>query len=244
MSTMRGDSIIDFATRTAPTSEVTVSTDGQLLRQYVSRHDEDAFTTLVCRHGPMVLAVCRRMLGHAQDVEDAFQVTFHTFARKAASVTRHESIGAWLYRVAYHAALNIKIMNERRQTHERQTEAVLEPVAQPEESWRELVPVLDKELNRLPEKYRKAVVLCELQGESRKEAAKKLGIAEGTLSSRLATARQMLARRLGRYGTPVSSVALMAMLSEGSSASVPAHLVTTAVKAAASAAASRLKLQP
>jgi RNA polymerase sigma factor (sigma-70 family) len=179
----------------------------------------------------MVLGVCRRILRHEQDAEDAFQAAFLVLARKAGSVRKGESLGSFLYGVAYHAALKAQAANARRRTKERQVEDMPHPeVAPPEaQDWR---CVLDRELERLPEKYRAPVVLCDLECRSRREAARQLGLCEGTLSSRLATARRMLAKRLGKTGVVLSGGALAAVLNEGASAAVPAPLVISTARAA------------
>jgi RNA polymerase sigma factor (sigma-70 family) len=214
-------------------------TDGQLLARFVAAHDESAFAALVARHGPMVLGVCRRVLRHEQDAEDAFQAAFLVLARKAGSVVKRESVGSWLYAVAYRAALEARSANARRQAHERQVKDLPHPLIAPVEpqDWR---PLLDHELQRLPEKYRVPVVLCDLEGLPRREAAHRLGLAEGTLSSRLATARQLLARRLTRYGVSLSGGALATALAEGASAALPPTLVAVTSKAALLVAAGQL----
>jgi RNA polymerase sigma factor (sigma-70 family) len=215
-------------------------TDGQLLARFVATRDEASFASLVRRHGPMVLGVCRRILRDFHDAEDAFQATFLVLARKAASVVRRESVGCWLYQVAYHTALEASATSARRRSRERPMRDMPHPEVAPAvaQDWR---PLLDRELNRLPEKYRAAVVLCDLQGRPRKEAARQLGVPEGTLSSRLATARQMLARRLAGCGVALSGGALAAAVSQGTaSAQVPAALVMATAKAAVLVAAGQL----
>jgi RNA polymerase sigma factor (sigma-70 family) len=207
--------------------------DGQLLARFVAARDEAAFAELVRRHGPLVYGVCRRVLGHAQDAEDAFQAAFLVLVRKAGSVLKRGSVGSWLYGVAYRTALEARGVNARRRARERQTENVPHPAVGPDEpqDWR---PLLDRELSRLPEKHRAAVVLCDLEGRPRKEAARRLGVPEGTLSSRLAAARRMLAARLARSGLALSAGALAAALSaEAARAAVPAALTSAAVRAAA-----------
>ena len=166
--------------------------DGRLLARFLSARDEAAFAALVRLHGPMVYGVCRRLLRHAQDAEDAFQAAFLVLVRKARSVPAYGSVGGWLHGVAYRTALEARTANARRRARERQVEDPPHPMVGPEEpqDWR---PLLDRELSRLPEKYRTAVVLCDLEGRSRREAALRLGVPEGTLSSRLAAARRMLA---------------------------------------------------
>jgi RNA polymerase sigma factor (sigma-70 family) len=207
-------------------------TDGQLLTRFLDGRDEAAFAALVRRHGPMVLGVCRRVLGHAHDAEDAFQATFLVLARKAASVTRREAVPSFLYGVAYRTALRAKAQANRRRAFERQVETMPHPAVRPPEAqdWR---PVLDRELGRLPQKYRAALVLCDLECRPRREAARQLGLPEGTLASRLATARRMLAARLAKCGVSLSGGALALALAEGAAAAaVPAPWVHATVRAA------------
>ncbi len=207
-------------------------TDAQLLTRFLQGRDECAFAALVRRHGPMVLGVCRRILGHAHDAEDAFQATFLILARKAASVTRREAVASFLYGVAYRTALRAKARASRRRATERQVEEMPHPAVEPPEAedWR---PVLDRELNRLPQKYRAALVLCDLECRPRREAARQLGLPEGTLASWLATARRMLAGRLAKCGVTLSGGALAVALAEGASAAVPAPWVGATARAAA-----------
>jgi RNA polymerase sigma factor (sigma-70 family) len=188
-------------------------TDGQLLERFLGRRDEAAFEALVRRHGPMVLSVCRRVLRHEHDAEDAFQATFLVLARKAASLRSRELLGNWLYGVAYRTALKARTMNARRRAREERASAGRTAGAPDEGAWEGLLPLLDQELSRLPEKYRVPIVLCDLQGRSRREVAAQLKVPEGTLSGRLTTARKMLAKRLARYGVAVSGGALAAVLS-------------------------------
>jgi RNA polymerase sigma factor (sigma-70 family) len=211
--------------------------DGQLLARFLDGREEDAFAALVRRHGPMVLGVCRRVLGNVHDAEDAFQATFLVLARKAAAVLRREAVAAWLYGVAHRTALRARARADKRRARERQVRDMPHPEVGPPEAqdWR---PLLDRALSRLPEKYRAPVVLCDLECKSRREAARRLGLLEGTLASRLATARRLLARRLGRCGLTLSAGALAAALAEGAVA-VPAPLVRETVKAAALVAGGR-----
>ncbi len=210
--------------------------DGQLLARFVQGRDEAAFEALVRRHGPMVLGVCRRLLGNRHDAEDAFQAAFLVLVRKAAGIRQPELLGNWLYGVAYRTALEARAILARRRARERQVHPMPEPaidradVGEAAHDWRLLV---DRELSRLPDKYRVPVVLCELQGRSRKEVARQLKIPEGTLSSRLATARKRLARRLGNRGITLSAGTLASALGAGSvSARVPPSLIESTVRAA------------
>jgi RNA polymerase sigma factor (sigma-70 family) len=211
--------------------------DGQLLEGFVVRRDAACFEALVRRHGPMVLGVCRRVLPNPHDAEDAFQATFLVLVRKAASVVPREMVGNWLYGVAYRTALEARRRAARRQARERQVHDMPHPGAEPERLWHDLRPLLDEELGRLPQRYRAAVVLCDLQGLTRKEAARRLGVPEGTVSGRLTTARRMLAKRLSRRGLALSAGALAVALSGGAtSAAVPASLVASTVRTAAATA--------
>jgi RNA polymerase sigma factor (sigma-70 family) len=208
-------------------------TDSQLLECFVSRRDEAAFAALVRRHGPMVLGVCRRVLRHEQDAEDAFQATFLVLARKAAGLRARQLVAHWLYGVAYRTALRARTMNARRQAHEQQARDRARPDAAPDDGWQELLPLLDRELNGLPERYRVAVLLCDLQGMTRRDAARQLNLPEGTLSGRLTTARKLLARRLARHGPALTGAALAAALSEtAASAGVTGVLADATARAA------------
>jgi RNA polymerase sigma factor (sigma-70 family) len=208
-------------------------TDGQLLECFLARRDEAAFAALVRRHGPMVLGVCRRVLCDAHDAEDAFQVTFLVLVRKAASLRQRELVGNWLYGTAYRAALETRAGNAARQARERQVRQMPEPQAADEtDVWHDLRPLLDQELNHLPDKYRVPIVLCDLEGRKRKDIARQLRIPEGTLSSRLATARTMLARRLARHRLAVSGATLALALSELPATGVPSALVVSTIHAA------------
>jgi RNA polymerase sigma factor (sigma-70 family) len=207
--------------------------DGQLLASFVRRRDGDAFAALLKRHGRMVMGVCRRVLRNPDDAEDAFQATFLVLARKAGSVTAPNALGGWLYRVAYRTALEARARIARRHTREQQVKDMPEPQVEPEDGWRELLPLLDRELDRLPDKYRVPIVLCELEGKSRREVAGQLHIPEGTLSWRLAHARKLLARRLSRYGAALSAGSVAALLPrEAVSACVPASLLNSTARAA------------
>jgi RNA polymerase sigma factor (sigma-70 family) len=210
--------------------------DGQLLARFVAARDETSFAALVQRHGPMVFGVCRRILRDYHDAEDAFQATFLVLARKAGSVVKRDSLGCWLYQVAYHTALEASTANTRRRSREKPMKDMPPPeVTQSEaQDWR---PLLDRELNLLPEKYRVAIVLCDLEARTRKDAARLLSISEGTLSSRLARGRTLLAKRLTRCGLALSGGALAVALSQCASAQLSTGLVNLTAKAAALVAA-------
>jgi RNA polymerase sigma factor (sigma-70 family) len=206
-------------------------TDAQLLGLFVERREEAAFEALLRRHGPMVWGVCRRVLGNADDAEDAFQAAFLVLVRKAAAVSPRAALGGWLYGVAYRTALEARKRRDRRRTKEKQVEQIPQPAVEADDPWREMLPLLDHELSRLPDKYRVPVVLCDLEGATRKEAARQLRIPEGTLSSRLAQARKLLAKRLSRHGPVLSVGALGALLCRNAApACVPHALLSSTAK--------------
>jgi len=217
------------------------ATDGELLRQFVAQQQEAAFRALVDRHGPMVLGVCRRVLQNEHDAEDACQATFLVLARKAASVTPRESVGNWLYGVALRAANKARVSRARaaalRQRAIDQGAAMTVSTKTEFHLWRDLRPVLDEELGRLRDCYRAAIILCDLEGLSRKDAARQLGWSEGTLSGRLARARKLLADRLTQRGVTLSAASLAGALAANAAASVPATLKVNISQAAALAAA-------
>jgi RNA polymerase sigma factor (sigma-70 family) len=206
--------------------------DGNLLDSYIARRDESAFEALVCRHGPMVFGVCRRILGNEADAEDAFQATFLVLVRKARSIQPRENVGSWLHGVAHNTALNAKSMIRKRRSKER--EAGMKPMpAGAEEVWGQVQDLVDGELARLPEKYRLPIVVCDLEGKTIKVAASQLGWPQGTVATQLRRGRAELAKRLSKHGLTLSGTALAAVLSEQvASAGLPLSLVNSTVKAA------------
>jgi RNA polymerase sigma factor (sigma-70 family) len=181
----------------------------------------------------MVWGVCRRILGSYHDAEDAFQATFLVLVRKAASVRPREMVVNWLYGVAHQTALKARATVSIRKGRERQVVEMPEPAASEPAQWDELLPVLDEELSRLPDNYRAVVVLCDLEGKTRKEAARQLGIPEGTVGGWVARGRAMLAKRFTRRGVTLSAGALAAvLLQEVASAGVPALVVSNTIKVA------------
>ncbi|HYH63474.1 MAG TPA: RNA polymerase sigma factor [Urbifossiella sp.] len=182
--------------------------DAELLGRFVEQRDADALAALVGRHGPMVWGVCRRHLGY-HDAEDAVQATFLVLVRKAAAVEPREAVGNWLYGVAHRTALLARRTAARRRAREVQVPALPESAAA---VGHEFDPqLLDAELRRLPDIYRAVLVLCELEGRTRAEAARTLGVPEGTVAGRLARARALLARRLAAHGAAPAAAALAAL---------------------------------
>jgi RNA polymerase sigma factor (sigma-70 family) len=200
--------VVEFIHGLVVDSDLASQTDNELLKRFLINRDENAFEALVQRHGPMVLGVCRRILRNPRDAEDAFQAAFLVFVRKAASIAKPELLGNWLYGVASRTARVARAAAEKR----RVKEAGAVPREQPaqESPWQELQPFLDRELNRLPAKYRIPLVLCHLEEKSRQDVARTLGLPEGTLSSRLARGRALLAQRLTRLYPSVAGELLFA----------------------------------
>jgi RNA polymerase sigma factor (sigma-70 family) len=205
--------------------------DGELLGRFARQRDGAAFAALVCRHGPTVFGACRRVLRDAHAAEDAFQATFLVLARKAGALERPAALGPWLYGVAVRTALKARAGAARRRALERKA-AVAEAVADDEGPvWRELRPVLDEEVARLPEKYRVPFVLHHVEGRTVEDVAACLGCPRGTVAARLARARERLRARLVRRGVALSAGALAAALAEGAAAAVPTALVVRAGQA-------------
>jgi RNA polymerase sigma factor (sigma-70 family) len=233
MATSQISEAISHLRRTVLSCDGAGLTDGQLLEAFISRRDEAALAVLVKRHGPMVWGVCRRILRNYHDAEDAFQATFLVLVRKAASIASRELLANWLYGVARQTALKARATAANRGGRERQVMEMPEPVTTEPDLWNDLQPLLDQELSRLPDKYRIAIVLCDLEGKTRKEAARQLGVPEGTLAARVARARVMLAKRLTRHGLVMASGALGMMFSqEVASAGVPAAVVSSTIEVA------------
>ncbi|MFL5342767.1 MAG: sigma-70 family RNA polymerase sigma factor [Gemmataceae bacterium] len=206
--------------------------DGELLGRFIERHDEVALAALVGRHGPMVWGVCRRLLNR-HDAEDAFQATFLVLVRKATSIKPRGLIGNWLYGVAHRAALQVRRTTARRRTREVQVTVMPDPQTMQPDRRADVQPLLDQELSRLPDRYRSVIVLADLEGRTRKEVARHLGVPEGTVAGRLARARAMLAKRLAARGVALSGAAVAVVLEEtGASAGVPVSVMTSTIRSA------------
>jgi len=205
--------------------------DAELLRRFAASRDEAAFAALVGRHGPMVWGVCRRLLDRPQDAEDAFQAVFLVLLRKSRGLLRPDLLGPWLHAVALRTAARLRAGAARRRQRERPL--VVEPVMEstPEVVWRDLRPVLDEEVGRLPARYRAAFILCCLEGLTNEAAARRLGCPKGTVLSRLSRGRELLRRRLIRRGVALSAGGLAAALAvRECSAAVPAALTESTLR--------------
>lgn len=223
------------------TSATAVHCDESLLRRFTDQGDARAFEELVVRHGPMVLGVCRRMLRNSHAADDAFQATFLVLVRKATSLRQPELLGNWLYGVAYRIATRARIQSARRANHELRCPTMSETNHAQDVERRELQEVLDEELNRLPREQRDLLMLCYLQGKTNAEAARLLGCPTGSISGKLAAAREKLRARMQRRGI-VASAALFGtlLLTCTARSAVPQPLVRATVDAALSTAAGSL----
>jgi RNA polymerase sigma factor (sigma-70 family) len=211
MSTSDSQLLLQHIRRLAGDGSGTLS-DGELLRRYLAAHDEAAFAMLMRRHGPMVFSVCQSVLRQRDDAEDAFQASFLILAQKAGSVRRHEGLGGWLQRVAYHIALRARARKARRVIEEaKATPATTAPSACDDLSWGELRTILHAELAALPEPFRAPLVLCYLEGLTQEEAAHRLGWTATTVKGRLQRGREKLRRRLERRGVALTAALAAAL---------------------------------
>src|SRR5262249_15514142 len=179
MMSKQAGMILQHIRRLARSPGVSQPTDAQLLERFTTQRDQSAFATLVRRHGPMVLNVCRSVLHHEQDAEDAFQATFLVLFRKADSIRQPEAVAGWLYEVAHHVAIRAQADAARRRAQERRVCPMASADPTLDMTLRDLQRVLHEELRRLPEKYRLPLVLCYLEGRSQEEAAGHLGWSKG-----------------------------------------------------------------
>ncbi len=210
--------------------------DGELLERFLGRREETAFAILVQRHGPLVLGVCRRLLADAHGAEDAFQAVFLVLARRAAAIRNRASLASWLHGVARRVALRARAQAAARRGRERRPREVPRADVLNELTCRELRAALDEEVGALPERYRAAVVLCDLEGKSYDQAARELGWPKSSLASRLAKAHGLLRARLVRRGITLSAAALAAgLVGREARADVPALLTIDTVKGAVAA---------
>ncbi len=204
-------------------------TDRQLLDDFSARRDETAFAELVARHGPLVLRVCRRVLHHEQDAEDAFQATFLVLAQNLGSIRKREALANWLHGVAYRTAMKAKRTAARRRNHESQLRERT-PSAAASPTWNDVQAVLDEEIQRLPKVFRSAFVLCVLEGKTIAAVAAELGCKEGTVATRVMRARQRLQLQLARRGIKLAALLAALCVAEGVAKAVPAALGQTVIR--------------
>jgi len=221
-------SIVGHIRRLLDPTQIDGQSDGCLLDRFASQRDEAAFAALVRRHGPMVLSLCRRLVHDSHAAEDAFQATFLVLVRKTPAIRKRDSVGSWLYGVAYRLALRARTAARRRQAGLKEVEDMPAPESR---DTGDLRPVLDEEINRLPEKYRSPVVLCYLEGKTAEEAAGELGWPKGTVFTRLSHARKRLRERLERRGVGLVSAAT-ALAERAPAAPLTPALLGTTVQAA------------
>jgi membrane fusion protein, heavy metal efflux system len=238
MASRQTSAVLRFIRQIATTQEPGALPDRELLERFLTQGDEVAFATLVKRHGPLVLAVCRRVLHHTQDAEDAFQATFLVLVRKAGSISRRDSVGSWLYGVATRIALKARTQIARKRAQETAFRDLAAPQPPRELAGNDFGPALDEEVNRLPEKYRIPLVLCYLEGKTTAEAARQIGCPRGTVLSRLARARERLRLRLAHRGFALpATLSAIGLAPSAASTVVPAALAGSTVKAALALAA-------
>jgi RNA polymerase sigma factor (sigma-70 family) len=191
--------ILRVILRVVEDPEVREASDRDLLQRFSERRDAAAFHALLRRHGPMVFDVCRGVLGNEANAEDAFQATFLILARKAASIRKAASLGSWLHSVAYRTALHARAQEATRKKIEAQAPA--RHMSEPDDlTWREVRAVLHEELNKLPERYRVALVMCYLESKTQDQVAAQLGLAKSTLKERMERGKELLRARLVRRG--------------------------------------------
>jgi len=234
-------SLMGYIKRVAYSGVAEGATDRQLLEQYVFAENEAAFTALVRRHGSMVHGVCRRVLGNADDADDAFQAVFLVLMRKAGTILACQSIGGWLHGVAYRTALKARASALRRLFVEKRAARASTVESDLNMGWQELSPILDQEIGRLPEKYRLPFVLCYLEGKTNGQAARQLRWPLGTVATRLAKARERLRKRLTQRGAGLAAGLLVATASRTAfSASVSKPVGGVTIGAATRLAASKV----
>lgn len=192
----------DLHPLTAPqTLNISLPGDAALLQQWCSSEDAGAMEELIRRHGGMVQGVCRRILGHQPDAEDACQATFLVLVRKANTLSRPAQVAGWLHAVALRVSRKARMLRAKRMGREVAMVDVPAPITpESSEEYRDLRPYLDEELDKLPEKYRVPIVLCELEGLTLQQAASVLGWPKGTVACRLSRGREMLRQRFKRRG--------------------------------------------
>lgn len=202
--------------------------DAALLAQYLDSHDNQAFATLIRRHGPMVWGLCRKLSSTDADAEDAFQATFLALVRGARQLREGDRLPAWLHGVAYRISMKVRRSAARRRHHETTAAPAEAVIPTSESAWGDLLAAVHEEVQRLPGTLRTAFVLCELEGVRQHDAANQLGLKLNTLTARLSRARQRLIENLSRRGI-APTTAIGAIATSTATGSVP---ITLAAKVA------------
>lgn len=218
----------------AAAADLSHLSDAQLLRRFFGKREEAAFAALVARHGAMVFNVCRRVLAHSSDAEDAFQAAFLVLVRKGAALRQPEQLANWLYGVAYRTARKVKARASVRAQVERKAGAMQIERDAKDLTLDELRGILDEEIAQLPEKYALPLVLCYLEGKTNPQAAAQLGWPEGSISRRLSRARELLRTRLAKRGLALSVTLITAAFARPAVA-VPAYLASSTLDAGVAA---------
>ena len=208
------------------------ASDADLLRTFLATRDSAAFSTLVRRHGPTVLAACRQVLRQESDVEDAFQATFLVLFKNGHAIRRGTSVRSWLFGVAHRVSVNARCRRAKLDNRERTNSDPPHPAGEPPDlSWREASAILHEELNRLPDKLRLPLLLCYLEGKSRDEAAAELGTSVNVVKGSLERGRLRLRARLQRRGIALSA-GLLAAVDAATGSAVPPSWVDSVVSLA------------
>jgi RNA polymerase sigma factor (sigma-70 family) len=228
----RKNPLLDQLRRMAALQQLRQMPDRELLAQFTGQGDETAFRVLMDRYGPMVLRVCKRILGNDHDAEDAYQATFFVLASKAGSQRWQESVASWLHGVAVRVAREARRAAHRRRLHEQQAPEKKTADAPTDVSLRETCGLLEEELAQLPEKYRKPLIQCQLMNRRQDEVARELGCTVRAIKHRLEQGKDLLQKRLAARGVTITGILLSLILSPGREATaVPPILFTNTLQA-------------
>jgi RNA polymerase sigma factor (sigma-70 family) len=211
--------------------------DAALLDRFAADRDPAAFAGLVARYGPVVLGVCRRVVGDPHLAEDVFQAVFLVLARKAGSIRKRDAVGSWLYGVAFRLARKAASRERQRPESANSRTPVADAPGLPDPAataaWNDLLTALDAELQRLPDRLRAPLLLCYFDGCTQDEAARRLGWTFGTLRRRLDQGRDLLRVRMTARGATLGAGLLATVLAtRGARAAVPVILSRTTIDAA------------
>jgi RNA polymerase sigma factor (sigma-70 family) len=243
MSNTVAGAVLRHLRKLAGVTDLCQHADRQLVRRFAVHHEQDAFAALMQRHGPMVWRVCRQVLRHTQDAEDAFQATFLVLARQVGSLRKPDSVGSWLHGIAYRVSLQARAEAKRRREQTPEAGELDPAEPRPDKSWQELQQLLHEELSRLADNLRGPLVLCILEGKTQDEAARQLGWSKSTLRRRLERARDLLRLRLAGRGVALSAALSAVLLSESTApAAMPVLLFRPTLQAGLLLAAGKAAL--